>query len=126
MNKKAISTTNAPAAVGPYSQAIRIGDFIFCSGQLGVDPSTGKLAEGGVEAQAKQIFKNIEAVLEEAGAKLENIVKATVFLKDMADFKRVNEIYASNFEPPYPARSAIAVKDLPLSVDIEIEVIAAL
>jgi len=126
MNKEAISTTNAPAAVGPYSQAVRIGDFIFCSGQLGVDPSTGKLVEGGVEAQAKQIFKNIEAVLKEAGAKLENIIKATVFLKDMADFKRVNEIYASNFEPPYPARSAIAVKELPLSVDIEIEVIAAL
>jgi 2-iminobutanoate/2-iminopropanoate deaminase len=124
MDKQVIETKNAPEAVGPYSQAIRTGNFIFLSGQIGIDPQTKQLVEGGVEAQAKQIFKNIQAVLKEAGLGLQNVVKATVFLKDMADFKKVNEIYAAHFEPPYPARSAVAVRDLPLYVDIEIEVIA--
>lgn len=126
MDKQVIETKDAPGAVGPYSQAIKTGNFIFLSGQIGNDPQTKKVVEGGVEAQAKQIFKNIKAVLKEAGLDLQNVVKATVFLKDMADFKKVNEIYASHFQPPYPARSAVAVKELPLSVDIEIEVIAAL
>jgi 2-iminobutanoate/2-iminopropanoate deaminase len=126
MNKQAIETSNAPGAVGPYSQAIKTGNFLFLSGQIGLDPAANKLVDGGVEAQAKQIFKNINAVLNEAGATLRNVVKATVFLKDMADFKKVNEIYAQHFEPPFPARSAVAVKELPLSVDIEIEVIARL
>ena len=125
MDKQVIETKDAPGAVGPYSQAIRTGNFIFLSGQIGIDPQINKLVEGGVEAQAKQIFKNIKAVLKEAGLDLQNVVKATVFLKDMADFKKVNEIYAAHFEPPYPARSAAAVKDLPLYVDIEIEVIAS-
>jgi len=124
MTKEAIETTRAPAAVGPYSQGVKTGNLVFLSGQIGLDPVTGKLVEGGVETQAKQIFKNIEAVLNQAGADLGNIVKATVFLKDMGDFKKVNEIYARHFERPYPARSAVAVKELPLSVDIEIEVIA--
>jgi 2-iminobutanoate/2-iminopropanoate deaminase len=124
MSKQAIETKNAPAAVGPYSQAIKTGNFIFLSGQIGIDPATKKLVDGGVEAQARQIFKNISAVLNEAGAALHNIVKATVFLKDMGDFKAVNEIYAAQFEQPYPARSAVAVRELPLDVDIEIEVIA--
>ncbi|NIM15291.1 MAG: hypothetical protein GTO45_39055 [Candidatus Aminicenantes bacterium] len=126
MDKQVIETTNAPAAVGPYSMAIKTGNFIFLSGQVGLDLETMKLVDGGVEAQAKQIFKNIKAVLAEAGATLQNVVKATVFLKDMADFKRVNEVYAQHFEPPFPARSAVAVRELPLSVDIEIEVIAVL
>jgi 2-iminobutanoate/2-iminopropanoate deaminase len=126
MNKQAIETTNAPGAVGPYSQAIKTGNFLFLSGQVGMNPGTNKVVEGGVEAQAKQIFKNISAVLEQAGASLQHVVKATVFLKDMADFKRVNEIYAQHFQKPYPARSAVAVKELPLSVDIEIEVIAVM
>lgn len=126
MTKEAIETTKAPGAVGPYSQGIKSGNFIFLSGQIGLDPAAAKLVEGGVEAQTKQIFKNIKAVLNEAGAGLANIVKVTVFLKDMADFKKVNEIYAQHFEKPYPARSAVAVKELPLSVDIEIEVIASL
>jgi 2-iminobutanoate/2-iminopropanoate deaminase len=126
MNKEAIATTDAPGAVGPYSQGIKSGNFIFLSGQIGLDPATAKLASGGVEAQTIQIFKNIKAVLKEAGAGLPNIVKVTVFLKDMGDFKKVNEIYARHFEKPYPARSAVAVKELPLSVDIEIEVIASL
>jgi 2-iminobutanoate/2-iminopropanoate deaminase len=126
MDKQVIETQNAPEAVGPYSQAIKTGNFIFLSGQIGIDPQAKKLVEGGVEAQARQIFKNVSAVLKEAGASLQNVVKATVFLKDMADFKRVNEIYAAHFDRPYPARSAVAVKELPLSVDIEIEVIAVL
>jgi 2-iminobutanoate/2-iminopropanoate deaminase len=124
MDKQVIETKNAPGAVGPYSQAIRTGNFIFLSGQIGLEPQTMTLVKGGVQAQARQIFKNIEAVLKEAGLGLQNVVKATVFLKDMADFKKVNEIYAAHFEPPYPARTAVAVKDLPLYVDIEIEVIA--
>lgn len=126
MKKEAIVTTNAPGAVGPYSQAIKSGNFLFCSGQIGIDPAVGKLVEGGVTAQTEQVFKNIKAVLEAAGVTMENVVKATVFLKDMADFKIVNEIYAKQFEPPFPARSAVAVRDLPLFVDIEIEVIAML
>jgi 2-iminobutanoate/2-iminopropanoate deaminase len=125
MDKQVIETKDAPEAVGPYSQAIRTGNFIFLSGQIGIDPQVKRVAAGGVEAQAKQIFKNIKAVLKKAGLDLQNVVKATVFLKDMADFKKVNEIYAAHFQPPYPARSAVAVKDLPLSVDIEIEVIAS-
>lgn len=124
--KEAIATDKAPAAVGPYSQAIKIGNFLFLSGQIGIDPETKALVEGGVEPQARQIFKNIKAVLAEAGAKIDDVVKATVFLKDMGDFKKVNEIYAAQFQPPFPARSAVAVKELPLSVDIEIEVIAVL
>ncbi len=126
MNKQIISTPNAPAAVGPYSQGVKIGNFIFCSGQIGIDPELKKVVDGGVEVQAKQIFKNIKAILSEAGATLQQVVQATVFLKDMADFKKVNEIYAQHFEAPYPARSAVAVKELPLNVDIEIEVIACI
>lgn len=126
MKKEAIVTINAPGAVGPYSQAIKSGNLLFCSGQIGIDPAAGKLVEGGVVPQTEQVFKNIKAVLEAAGATMDNVVKATVFLKDMADFKTVNEIYAKQFEPPFPARSAVAVRDLPLFVDVEIEVIAML
>jgi len=124
--KEQIKTNQAPEAVGPYSQGIKSGNYLFLSGQIGIDPETKQLAPGGVEVQARQIFKNIKAVLAEAGAGLQNVVKATVFLKDMGDFKRVNSIYAEHFEKPFPARSAVAVRELPLSVDIEIEVIAAL
>jgi len=124
--KEAISTNKAPGAVGPYSQAIKSGNLLFCSGQIGMDPETKALVDGGVEAQTQQIFKNIRAVLEAAGATMSQIVKATVFLKDMADFKKVNEIYAQQFQQPFPARSAVAVRELPLSVDVEIEVIAVL
>lgn len=126
MAKEAIETSSAPGAVGPYSQGVKSGNFIFLSGQIGLAPATAKLVDGGVEAQTKQIFKNIKEVLNEAGAGLPNIVKATLFLKNMGDFKKVNEIYARHFEKPYPARSAVAVKELPLSADIEIEVIASL
>ncbi len=126
MNKEAISTSNAPAALGPYSQGIKWGNMLFLSGQVGINPETKTLAEGGVEGQAYQVFKNIKAILSEAGADLNNVVKTTIFLKDMADFKKVNEIYGSHFQQPYPARSTFAVKDLPAAADIEIEVIAVI
>jgi 2-iminobutanoate/2-iminopropanoate deaminase len=126
MNKQAIFTEDAPPAVGPYSQAIRSGDLLFLSGQIGINPESKTLVEGGVEAEAFQIFKNIKAVLKEAGAELKHVIKATVFLTDMGDFKKVNDIYAQHFEAPFPARSAVAVKELPLYVNIEIEVIARL
>ncbi len=122
--KKEISTVNAPAAIGPYSQGIRNGNMIFLSGQLGIDPEKKELVSGGVKAEAHQIFKNIKAVLSEEDANLDDIVKVTVLLKDMADFQTVNEVYSQYFNKPYPARSAFAVKELPLSVSIEIEVIA--
>lgn len=126
MNKEAISTSNAPAALGPYSQGIKWGNMLFLSGQVGINPETKTLAEGGVEGQAYQVFKNIKAILGEAGADLNNVVKTTIFLKDMADFKKVNEIYGSHFQQPYPARSTFSVKDLPASADIEIEIIAVI
>ena len=112
--KKAISTNGAPAAIGPYSQAIDCGEFVFTSGQLGLDPATGKLADGGVQAQATQAMKNIQAVLTAAGLTLDNVVKTTVLLTNIADFAAVNEVYASFFEgTTYPARCAYQVSALP-------------
>jgi 2-iminobutanoate/2-iminopropanoate deaminase len=122
--KKEISTANAPSAIGPYSQGIKNGNMIFLSGQLGINPRTKELVSGGVEAETHQIFKNIQSILKEEEASLDNIVKVTVLLKDMGDFKKVNEVYPQYFNKPYPARSAFAVRELPLSVSIEIEVIA--
>jgi endoribonuclease L-PSP, putative len=121
---KVINTNQAPAAIGPYSQAIQKGDFLFVSGQLGIDPSTGNFVEGGVKEQALQVFKNISAIISEAGYTMGNIVKTTVFLADMADFATVNEVYASQFEGAFPARSAVAVRTLPKNGLVEIEVIA--
>lgn len=123
--KKVIATTSAPAAIGPYSQAIEVNGMIFISGQVPVDPSTGKLVDGGVKEQTAQCFKNIKAILKEAGLDTNNVVKTTVFLGDMSYFTDVNEVYASNFEGSFPARSTIAVKGLPLNSMVEIEVIAA-
>ena len=121
---KVINTNQAPAAIGPYSQAIQKGDFLFVSGQLGIDPVTGNFVEGGVKEQAQQVFENIKAIISEAGFTMGNIVKATVFLADMEDFATVNEVYASQFESAFPARSAIAVRTLPKNGLVEIEVIA--
>ncbi len=121
---KKINTENAPKALGPYVQANKVGNLIFCSGQLGINPKTGKLAEGGVLAETKQAFKNIKAVVEEAGSSMNHIVKALVLLKDINDFKAVNEIYAENFNETLPARSAFEVANLPAGAQIEIEVIA--
>jgi len=122
--KKSISTTNAPAAIGPYSQAVEINGMVFVSGQLPIDPSTGLIISGNIKDQTAQVFRNIRNILSEAGLGMENIVKTTVFLTDMADFADVNEIYAKQFSGVFPARSAFAVKSLPKEAPIEIEVIA--
>ena len=122
--KRVIQTKQAPAAIGPYSQAIRKGDFLFASGQLGIDPDTNDFVDGGVEEQTIQVFKNIKAILTEAGFTMADIVKTTVFLVDMADFAAMNEIYATQFEFDFPARSTVAVKMLPKNGLVEIEVIA--
>ena len=121
---KSINTNNAPAAVGPYSQAIEVGNTIYLSGQLPIDPQTGTFVEGGIKELTRQVFRNIEAVLSEARLSLNNVAKITVMLADMADFAEMNEVYAEFFTAPYPARSAFAVKTLPKSSRIEIECIA--
>lgn len=121
---KAISTNAAPAAIGPYSQAIHAGNFIFCSGQLPIDPATGAFPEGGIEAQTQQSLNNIGAILKEAGTDMMHVVKTTVFLASMDDFAAMNKIYAEAFSDPFPARSAVAVKTLPKGALVEIECIA--
>lgn len=121
---KAISTTNAPAAVGPYSQAIDCGDLVFLSGQIPLVPETGLVTEGGVEAQARQMFANIKAVLAEAGLDFTNVVKTTVFMTDLGQFSVLNSIYAEYFKAPYPARSCVEVSALPKGVSVECELIA--
>ena len=121
---QALNASGAPAAVGPYSHAIRTGNLLFCSGQIPLDPETMQIVEGGIEAQTQQVFTNITAVLSEAGLCLGNVVKATVFLESMDDFKTVNGIYAEAFGAHKPARSAVEVSKLPLGVLVEIEVIA--
>lgn len=120
----AISTKNAPAAIGPYSQAIEANGTVYVSGQLPINPATGEFAEGDIKALANQSLTNIKNILAEAGLEMKNVVKVTVLLADIADFAAVNEVYAQYFEAPYPARSAFAVKDLPKGAAIEIEAIA--
>ena len=122
--KKVISTQQAPAAIGPYSQAIQVGNLVYTSGQIPIDPSTGSLVEGGVKEQARQSLLNVKAILEEAGLTMSNVVKTTVFMADMNDFAEMNAVYAEFFTEPYPARSAVAVKTLPKGALVEIEVIA--
>ena len=124
MNKKVIATDKAPAAIGPYSQAIEAGGFVFASGQIPVDPATGNIPEG-IEAQAEQTFTNVKNLMEAAGLTLENVVKTSVFIKDMNDFAKVNEIYATYFTGDHPARSCVEVARLPKDVLIEVEAIAA-
>ena len=124
MSMTIVSTTNAPAAVGPYSQAIKARGLVFVSGQLGLDPATGKFVSGGVEEQARQAISNLEAILKEAGAGLHKVVKTTVLLADMADFAAVNGVYSQCFLDHRPARAAYAVADLPLGGLVEIEAIA--
>lgn len=121
--KKQIATNNAPGAIGPYSQAIDAGAFVFISGQIPVNPANGEIPEG-ITAQTNQSIANIKAILAEAGLTIENVVKTTVFLRDMADFVPMNEVYAQHFVAPIPARSAVAVRELPKQVLVEIEVIA--
>lgn len=124
--KTAISTIEAPAAIGPYSQAVRVGDMLFASGQVGLDPVTGQVVDGGIVDQTKRAFENIKAVLGAAGADLSQVVKTTVFLKNMSDFAAMNEIYAKYLAPSgvvAPARSTVAVAGLPKDALVEIEVI---
>ncbi|HBJ85353.1 MAG: Rid family detoxifying hydrolase [Rhodoferax sp.] len=120
------NTPNVPAAVGPYSQAVKQGFFLFCSGQIPIDPAAGKIVAQDVEGQANQVLANIRALLESQGLKMKDVVKATVFLTSMADFPKINPLYEAAFEGHKPARSTVAVAGLPLGALIEIEVIAAL
>lgn len=118
-----VSTPNAPAALGPYSQAVDTGSTVYCSGQLGLDPATGNLADG-VQAQTHQALKNLQAVLNEAGLSLDNVIKTTVFVQDLADFGTVNEIYGTYFHGGFPARSCVQIAALPKNALVEIECIA--
>lgn len=124
MDKKVITTNNAPEAVGPYSQAIEANGMLFLSGMLPIDPTTGYLVPGGIKEQTAQVFMNIKAVLSAAGTNVNNIVKTTVFLEDMSHFGAMNDVYAAQFSGTFPARSSFAVKTLPKNALVEIEVIA--
>lgn len=126
MQKKEIATTNAPAAIGPYSQAVQIGDTLYTSGQIPIDPATGALVQGGIQEQGTRVFQNLKAVLEEAGADFSKVVKVNVFLIDLNDFAALNELYATYFEKPYPARSCVQVAGLPKGALVEIEMVAVL
>ena len=121
---KAIATSKAPSAIGPYSQAIAAGSFVYCSGQLPVNPETGQFPEGGIKEQTRQSLLNVKAILQEAGLDLKNVVKTTVLLADIKDFTAMNEVYSEMFQSPFPARSAFAVRDLPKGALVEIECIA--
>lgn len=123
---KAIHTPQAPAAIGPYSQAIVANGFVFASGQVPIDPATGEFVPGGIQEQTRQALTNASNILKEAGTDLAHVVKATVFLSDIANFAPMNEVYAQFFQQPFPARSAVAVKDLPKGALVEVEVLAVL
>ena len=125
MNKEIISTENAPGAIGPYSQAVKVGDFVFCSGQIPIDPQTGNFVSDDVAEQTTQVLKNLSAVLKAAGTDLNNVVKTTVFLADMNDFTAMNEIYAEFFGDNKPARATVQAARLPRDARVEIECIAS-
>jgi 2-iminobutanoate/2-iminopropanoate deaminase len=122
--KEEIFTNLAPKPIGPYSQAIRIGDFIFLSGQIPINPETGEIIKGDIETQTEQVMSNVKAVLKEAGMDFSNVIKTTIYLTDLQHFSKVNEIYERYVEKPYPARSTVEVKGLPKGALVEIEVIA--
>ena len=124
--KKVISTTKAPAAIGPYSQAIQVGNLVYTSGQIPIDPATGCFAEGGIKEQTRQSLLNVKAILAEAGLTMNDVVKTTVFMADMSDFADMNAVYAEFFSESFPARSAVAVKTLSKGALVEIEVVASL
>lgn len=126
MKLNVVSTDKAPAAIGPYSQAVACGNMLFCSGQIPLDPATGEVVAGDISRQAEQVMSNIAAVLSAAGIGFDDVVKTTIYLVDMADFAAVNEVYGSRFQSHKPARSTVAVKSLPRGVQLEIEVIASL
>jgi 2-iminobutanoate/2-iminopropanoate deaminase len=122
--KQIVSTENAPAAIGPYSQAVRVGDLIYSAGQIALVPETGKLIEGDIETQTRQVMENLAAVLQAAGSSLTQVVKTTIFVTDINDFARVNQVYGSFFQDNPPARSTVQVAALPLGANVEIEVVA--
>ncbi len=124
MTKQAILSNDAPAPIGPYSQATRVGDWIFLSGQIPIDPLTGELIEGGVAAQTRQVLQNLQAVLTALGLNLDSIVKTTIYLTDLTMFAEMNAVYATYFRPPYPARATVQVSALPMGALVEIEAIA--
>lgn len=126
MNKEIINSKNAPAPIGPYSQAVKTGNLLFLSGQIPIDPATGNLRMGNIEEETLQVMKNLKVVLKEAGAGFENVVKTTIFLSDMSLFSQVNEVYGKFFTSNFPARETVAVKSLPKNVNVEISMIAAL
>ncbi len=124
MKKESVSTPNAPQAIGPYSQAIKANGFIFVSGQIPLDPKTGQLVAGTIEDQTHRVLQNLKAILEAGGSQLNQVVRTTIFLKDMNNFSKVNEIYASYFTQPFPARATVEVARLPKDVAVEIDVVA--
>jgi 2-iminobutanoate/2-iminopropanoate deaminase len=123
-SKEAVHTDSAPAAVGPYSQAVKAGSMVICSGQIPIDPSNGELVTGDIQAQTHQVMKNLQAVLEASGSGFDRAVRFTIFLTDLGDFGKVNEVYASYLSEPYPARACVQVSALPKGVDVEIDAIA--
>lgn len=124
MKKQIIQTENAPAAIGPYSQAVKVGDLLFVSGQIPLDPATGNFVIGGIESETHRVMKNVAAILSAADLKFEHVVKATIFLKNMDDFAKVNEVYASYFTAEFPARETVQVSKLPKNANVEISVVA--
>jgi 2-iminobutanoate/2-iminopropanoate deaminase len=124
--KKIINTPNAPAPIGPYSQAVQTGNMLFVSGQIPINPATGEMVMDSIEAEATQVMQNLEAVLTEAGASFDNVVMTTIFLADMGDFAAVNAVYGTFFTADFPARATVAVKTLPKNVNVEISVIATI
>lgn len=126
MTRDAVHAPSAPAAVGPYSHAARHGELLFLSGQAPLHPETGTVVEGGIEAQTRQVFANLDAVLSSAGATFDDVLKANIYLTDLDDFQAVNAIYAEHFSEPYPARTTIGVAGLPLGIAVEIELVAGL
>lgn len=126
MRREAVRTEGAPAAIGPYSQAIRSGGFLFCSGQIPLDPSTGKMVEGGIESQADRVLRNLEAVIVAGGGSLSTVVKTTVYLVDLHDFPAVNAVYGKFFPQNPPARATVEVSKLPAGARVEIEAVAAI
>lgn len=124
MERQVVSTGQAPKAIGPYSQAIRVGDWVFCAGQVGLDPTTGKLVQDGIEVETRRVLQNLSAVLEAAGSSLSRVVKTTVFLTNLDDFKAMNAVYAEFFSATPPARSTVQVSRLPAGACVEIEAMA--
>lgn len=126
MKRETVGTAGAPAAIGPYSQAIRAGDFLFCSGQIPLDPSTGKMVEGGIEVQTERVLRNLEAVLSAGGGSLASVVKTTVYLADLGDFPAMNAVYGKFFPQDPPARATVEVTKLPAGARVEIDAVASI